>query len=156
MHPRVLQYKNACYKLAIKYSGVISKEDLLQEAYIATDIALRKFDPNRGASELTYVYFCVSRHIWTCLKQHRRRSRRLIDSEGTPEGSYYDCEPDRLDIDFVLSHLSEKERDMILQKADGIPQRILAKKYSVSKQRISQVQQQALKKCREMFEGSAV
>ena len=155
MHPRVLQYKNACYKLAIKYSGVISQDDLLQEAYIATDIALRKFDPNRGASELTYVYFCVSRHIWTCLRQHRRRNKKLTECERMPEDSYRDCEPNHLDLDFVLSHLNEKERDMILQKADGIPQRTLAEKYSVSKQRISQVQSQALKKCREIFEGSA-
>jgi len=152
MHPRVLQYKNACHRLALKYSGIISKEDLVQEAYIATDMALRKFDPNRGATELTYVYFCVTRRIWTCLKKQRRQNRGLVWCEDTPEKSYADPEPNRLDLDFVLSHLNEQELDIILQRFKGVKQPILAEKYSVTKQRISQIQMQALKKCRNVFE----
>ncbi len=161
MHPRVTDYDKASYKIAMnnKDKGV-PVDDLFQEARIAVDKALRSFDPGRGVRELTYVYFCVSRRIWECLRCHYKKTRYIMFcdellSNAMHEMGIEDPSPELLDLKEGLKVLKPKEKEIVWSHVRGMTYRQIGKKYNLSSQRIQQIYARALRKMKARIEGTA-
>ncbi len=149
MHERVLQYDRACYKLAMKFAGSLSVDDLFQEARIAASYALYKYDPNRGANELTWVYLCVTRSLLSCLRIQRRYDNRYVRNGDLIEQGYTEELPHCIDLNKLLTCLASKERYILKKRMNGMTCREIGSEFNISRQRIQQIQARAIKKLKE-------
>ena len=120
--------------------------------------AILGFDPERGNRFSTYAYPAIMRYVWGAVKGEIRRSRREIPTEVL--GLYfYENSPDpaRLrdweDVHQCLLALVKrlpKEQAQIIQMHYGLDGNVphsqpeIAKRFGVSKQRISQLEIAAL------------
>jgi len=152
MHERVLQYDRACYKLAMKFAGSLSVDDLFQEARIAASHALYKFKSDRGANELTWVYLCVTRSLLSCLRVQHRYNDRYVHNGTLPEEGYTEELPHCIDVNQLLSCLTDKERYVLKKRMNGMTCRKIGSEFNISRQRIQQIQTRAIAKLKEQVQ----
>ena len=82
------------------------------------------------------------------------QANQVADEQGTPADSAALAN----DVDLLracLGELSDRERDILLSRADGEILDVLAGEYGVSKQRISQIETKALDMLKELMQNSS-
>lgn len=150
--------------IAKQYAGCgVDTDDLISEAVLATLLALRNYDPERGKFKAFAGRYirnalreCVQNHGRTVrVPRYRFRKReplvssvRLFDMVEKPD--WYD---DWRHVQERWGELSDREQAILNMRygLDGPPltNRVVGEHYGVSRQRIDQIVQEALRKLRE-------
>jgi RNA polymerase sigma factor (sigma-70 family) len=116
-------------------------EDMLQEARCAAFLALRRYDPSRGASERTWLFLKVRGAVIDYIRKQRPTPiLRLIVDRGDP------MEPvdDRIDAYATLRHVcrsvpNQRTWSMIAMRLDGRRNKEIGAHYGISESRVSQI-----------------
>lgn len=140
------------------------------EAYIA---AIRMFKPDRGANLNTFATLGMERRVWRA----RNVSRGAIYVPQSRAGKKWDghrekafqmraivhacqvaapeedvCRHTGAEIDHALSQLDERERRVFLARVEGVKLRELAETEGVCRERIRQIEDQAIKRLRKLLQ----
>lgn len=108
----VEQYFPMASKLAGQFSNRADYDDLYQEACMAIVIAAKKFDPNHGAKESTFIYSSIYWACWNFVNPGKRRRRarkgdfrREVNSDFPVSHVYHHTEFDLVDAQDEIEHL---------------------------------------------------
>ena len=118
------QNKGFIAMLARRYSAGAEMEDLEQEGYIALHEAAQHFDPDRGASFISYAAFWIKRRMRVCADNNR--TVRLSFNAGDEVRQYqkimreyrqeYGCDPSDWELCGFL-YVSREKLDQIREAA---------------------------------------
>ena len=140
---------------ALRRSGMIPRDDLLQEATLAFLSAVTAYRPGKGASLRTFISVCVSNRLSSALR--RQAAAPALDEfieaalppgyETTdPQDLYAAMEQARLLLRTMQSCLTPLERAVLEAHMDGQRYEAIAKALDVSPKTVDNALQRARRK----------
>lgn len=97
------KYKNLIYSKAYKYYFMLKHcglefDDVIQEAMIAFDDAIKCFNQENDCNFLTFAYACIIRKLNSLFKKYNNKKNILLNSAISLESNLYDIIYDKNDI----------------------------------------------------------
>ncbi|MEK6855434.1 MAG: sigma-70 family RNA polymerase sigma factor [Nanoarchaeota archaeon] len=146
-------------------------DDLVQEGRVGLLRSIEKYDPSMNTKFITYAYYCISRQIMNSkIAEDKRRARESYFVTRNP----YSCNTEERDICDEIIDEEEKLtlkasvkklrplcRDIIIRRfgLNGFRERTLeqvGEKYGLTKERIRQIQEKALRELRLLMSDSVL
>ncbi|NCA67539.1 MAG: sigma-70 family RNA polymerase sigma factor [Clostridia bacterium] len=160
--------------IAKKYVGIMDSDDLISVGAIGLLKAIDTFQYDKGTQFSTYAAKCIDNEILMTIRANKKNQACVslyqtigIDKEGNEitliDTLYNDdnvamkvekqCVKEKL-LEIIEKVLSEREYKIIcmrygLKELDVLPQREIAKKFSISRSYISRIEKKALQKLKE-------
>lgn len=126
-------------------------EDLFQEGYLGLAEAAGRYDPNKGASFKTYAGFWIKKYMLRALDLEIQDNRQTVslDEDTSPEPAVEDKAPARERLDIPEGMLKPVEEQILrLFYEDGLDLRQIAQTLNLTRERVRQYKNTALRRLR--------
>ena len=122
----------------------VSAEDLFQEAYLAIDTAVKRFNPEKGVKFLSYAGFYLIKSFNLAVKLHSKALKKYIKISLDTTSAYNENGEELYFSDLLADPNAEAEFDDVLER-DFVSQYMPSLRYALKN--LSDVQRETVTAC---------